>query len=99
MLAVRAAERVEVRFTPTGANVCIQEYEIVVLATAARVAKRVNVATEAAGVCVSHNNANVLRFNSRGLPSGVVARTFTATKAGIVRTMVLSQLGRLYRAN
>lgn len=97
MLAVRAAERVEVRFTPTGANVCIQQYDIVVVAAAERLAKRVDVKTSVPGVCLSHTNGTTLRFNSRGLPHGVMARTFTAAKAGISRTMVLSQLGRLYR--
>ncbi len=99
MLAVRAAERVEIRVTPTGANVCIDRYEIVVVATPERLVKRVNVKTEVPGVCLSQNTTSALRFNSRGLPHGVMARTFTAAKAGISRTMVLSQLGRLHRSD
>jgi Tfp pilus assembly protein FimT len=98
MLAVRAAERVEVRFSPNVVDACITRYDVVVLSAPERQAKRIDVATKVPGVCLSHNNANALRFNSRGVPYGVVARTFTSKKAGIARTMALSQAGRLHRA-
>ncbi len=99
MLAVRSGQRVEVRFTTDISGSCISRYDIVVMTAPERLAKRVDLSTEVRGVCLTDNGNNPLVLNSRGLPRGAMARTFTATASGMSSRMTLAQAGRLYLAD
>jgi prepilin-type N-terminal cleavage/methylation domain-containing protein len=98
-VAVRAGDRVEVRFDPNQKHACVTRYAVVVLAAQERVVKNVELGSAAAGVCLSHNQepGNRLVFNSRGVPRGVVGRTFRVQRGAMTDSMKLSSLGRLVR--
>lgn len=98
-VAIRAGDRVEVRFEPNEKHACVTRYSVIVLAASERVVKNVDLGGEAAGVCLSHNQepGNRLVFNSRGVPRGVVGRTFRVQRGEMTDSMKLSSVGRLSR--
>lgn len=107
MLAVRSGRPVELRALAAQGAACpaaggytpMAGYSLVMIgANAERSVKRVEFAADARGVCVSTSNAgNVLRFNSRGLPSTLASRQFRATSAGRTDSLAVSQAGRVLR--
>ncbi len=98
MSAVRGWHSVEVRFRWNADKSCADSYDILALSEPERIVKQVPVSTERPGVCLRMNNLNnPLVFNSRGVPSKVVARSFYASHGAAADSMRLSQAGRLAR--
>jgi prepilin-type N-terminal cleavage/methylation domain-containing protein len=98
MLAVRAGRRVEVRFTPSAQNACVQRYEIVVMTAPQRQAKVVDVNEVVRGACLNQSENSALELNSRGLLVPP-ARTVRASFGSVADSVRISEGGRLYRFN
>jgi prepilin-type N-terminal cleavage/methylation domain-containing protein len=98
MLAVRAGHRVEVVVEPNKADECIAEYAILIHADPPRTAKRVDVRASAPGVCLTMNqNGMALAFNSRGVPTPMVNRTFRAQAGALRSELSIASGGRVRR--
>jgi prepilin-type N-terminal cleavage/methylation domain-containing protein len=95
MLAVRNGARYQLRFRP--ATGCAASYQVV-RAEDGAVARTVEVAREAAGVCLESNVANAFSFDSRGLLTGS-ARTVVARSGAQRDSLVVSIVGRVYRSD
>jgi prepilin-type N-terminal cleavage/methylation domain-containing protein len=96
MLAVRAGQRVEIRFA-TPISGCVPEYRIVVTGPNERQAKMVDLRTDARGLCLTHSTgAAKTTFTSRGLPLAL-AYSYTITGRGMSTKITVSAAGRVYR--
>ena len=93
MLAVRNGARYQLRFVPAAG--CARSYEVV-RAEEDAVVRTVDVAREAAGVCLESNVTHAFSFDSRGLLLGS-ARTVFARSGAQRDSLVISMVGRVYR--
>jgi prepilin-type N-terminal cleavage/methylation domain-containing protein len=94
MLAVRNGARYQLRFLPAAG--CASSYEVV-RAEEGVALRTVDVAREAAGVCVESNVTHAFSFDSRGLLVGS-ARTVFARSGAQRDSLVISMVGRVYRS-
>jgi prepilin-type N-terminal cleavage/methylation domain-containing protein len=95
MLALRSGRRAELRFAITGG--CVNGYTLVNLVSPERVAKTVNVASEAPGICLSTNGSGPLAFNSRGMLAAPGNRSFWIYHGSQRDSISVSLAGRLRR--
>jgi len=96
MLAVRAGQRVEIRFAAP-VDGCAPEYRIVVTGPNERQAKMVDLRHDARGLCLTHSSgAARTTFTSRGLPVSL-AYSYTIAGRGMSTRITVSAAGRVYR--
>jgi Tfp pilus assembly protein FimT len=93
MLAVRNGARFQLRFVPAAG--CATSYQVV-RADGGSVVRTVDLAREAAGVCLGSNVARAFSFDSRGLLVGS-ARTVFARAGAQEDSLVVSIVGRVIR--
>jgi prepilin-type N-terminal cleavage/methylation domain-containing protein len=97
MLAVRQAERVEVRFSVAEPGPCLAGYAVVVVGPPERVVRSVAL-DGAPASCLASATVTPLRFSSRGSPRGVVGRTVEVRRGARSDSIVVSALGRVRRS-
>lgn len=96
MHAVRSGRPTELLLVWDAGGRCVQRYQLRELGGAPRVLREVSVGDLLPRGCLHGNNAGQpLRFDARGLPSRVIARTLAARSGAAADSLVISQLGRM----
>lgn len=91
-LAARSGASVSLRFEPPRG--CAERYEVV--AANDSVLRRVTLAGEANGVCLTSNVARAMRVNPRGMLVGS-PRTLHVRSGRVADSATISMVGRVYR--
>jgi prepilin-type N-terminal cleavage/methylation domain-containing protein len=97
IVAIRSGTPVELAFTPSTREVCLERISVVLLTEPPRIAREVFLQEEFRGLCLMQNNARPVRFDSRGMPGRSDNRSVWVRSGPMVDSLTVSMLGNISR--
>jgi prepilin-type N-terminal cleavage/methylation domain-containing protein len=97
VIAIRSGTPVELAFTPSARDVCLERISIFMLASPGPPVREVRVPEEFPGLCLMQNNPRPVRFDSRGMPRRTDNRSVWVRSGPMVDSLTISTMGNISR--